>query len=967
MQFRTKARAVDLLGKGQIADLPTAITELWKNGYDAYAENLTAEIYLTGYKELTRPLFAMTDDGKGMSRKDILDKWLVLGSDSKSRTHIPDVEGEETLWKAPRIKAGEKGIGRLSVAFLGSPMLMLTKKQGHPLQALFFDWRLLENFNLFLDDVNIPVEHIESIDEFQVKFKSLQDAFKQNLEKKQDEEDNLIWEESQIKLKNDIKTSVDNIIIPSFFDEEILVDIIDKQSDHGTKFIVFEPLEQIIELTKKDEDDLGYREFVLSSLSGFINEFKTDKLDIESISMPIHQAFKADRDFLTSSGNFFTPEDYELADIIIDGMLDGNGTFEGKLKIYDEIIDYAYENSRKKRESSFYGEVAIKLGYSQGLEKESKLSETAFKKIKDKTTQFGGLYVYRDGFRVLPYGRPSADFLNFEERRGKKAGYYYFSYRRMFGYIELSRDKNKKLKDKAGREGLIKNAPYKAFEYDLVELFLELAREYFSTDAHQPIFRDKKNELKKQKEAIAKDKKRETTEKRAFTISLKEYPERFENYKEKYLELLEWLAEALQAPNITYAHIESLLENIQKLDISYQKLLPKIPERYKLTNTQLDRLNKYEDQLEQFNETIKKESKELLTDARKKLEVRDLQKEFAKNATQYNSELEKIIYENQQELSTQFNNIKKQYAERSNRILEQLKYEKNNLTDSIDSREGVISALDTIKEKFEFLREQIDNELLPLVKHIKRLDFDINEELVQGAYKAEYETIKYQWEQTKETAQLGIAVEIIDHEFNQLYSTINYLLKKLDEEISAQSPKQFEYLKKNFKQLEDKYALLSPLYRISGVVKKDINCETIYSYLQQFFSSRIADEKIEFTASAAFKKHTIRIKEPVIYTVFINIVNNAIYWLRNAGTKRLELDYLPDTDEILIINSGVKIEKHRLEKVFELFYTTRPNGRGIGLYLAKQSLNENYLNIYATNDKQYNRLDGACFVIAPLK
>jgi len=44
MQFRTKARAVDLLGKGQIADLPTAITELWKNGYDAYADNLKSGI-----------------------------------------------------------------------------------------------------------------------------------------------------------------------------------------------------------------------------------------------------------------------------------------------------------------------------------------------------------------------------------------------------------------------------------------------------------------------------------------------------------------------------------------------------------------------------------------------------------------------------------------------------------------------------------------------------------------------------------------------------------------------------------------------------------------------------------------------------------------------------------------------------------------------------------------------------------
>ena len=39
-QFRAKARAVDLLGKGQISDLPTAISELWKNGYDAYGDAL---------------------------------------------------------------------------------------------------------------------------------------------------------------------------------------------------------------------------------------------------------------------------------------------------------------------------------------------------------------------------------------------------------------------------------------------------------------------------------------------------------------------------------------------------------------------------------------------------------------------------------------------------------------------------------------------------------------------------------------------------------------------------------------------------------------------------------------------------------------------------------------------------------------------------------------------------------------
>lgn len=51
-QFRAKARAVDLLGKGQISDLPTAISELWKNGYDAYGDALEAYIYLSGYENI---------------------------------------------------------------------------------------------------------------------------------------------------------------------------------------------------------------------------------------------------------------------------------------------------------------------------------------------------------------------------------------------------------------------------------------------------------------------------------------------------------------------------------------------------------------------------------------------------------------------------------------------------------------------------------------------------------------------------------------------------------------------------------------------------------------------------------------------------------------------------------------------------------------------------------------------------
>jgi hypothetical protein len=967
MQFRTKARAVDLLGKGQIADLPTAITELWKNGYDAYADNLTAEIYLPGYKGLNSPLFVMTDDGKGMSRNDIFEKWLVLGTDSKSRATLEEKESEETLWKAPRIKAGEKGIGRLSVAFLGNPMLMLTKKQGHPLQALFFDWRLLENYNLFLDDVDIPVENIDSISDFPETFEKLKKSFLKNFEKENDFNGNLIWEEgNQLKLKKDIEISVSNSFLPEFLQEKVINDIIDLKNKNGTKFIVFEPIDQIVDLTISDDDNLEDRNFVISSLSGFTNEFINDN-KIVNTSIPIYNSSEQEYDFLTTQGNFFTSTDYDFADVLIDGEFDGKGSFNGKIKIYDKEIDYNFINPRKKDIRNEYGKFPIKLGYSQGYESESKLDSNVWNKINAKVSDYGGLYIYRDNFRVLPYGRTDFDFLGFEKRRAKRIGSFYFSHRRMFGYLAITRNENKNLNDKSSREGLINNAPYRNFKNDLEAFFIELAQEFFGDKARQSIFLDKKSQLKEQSESLKADKKREIAEKVAFTKSLNTYSDRLQAYQNEYQDLLSQLEEKTNASNVLYSDIENVLDRLHTLDIEYKNLLPKIPKRYKPTDTQLDRLDKFEKKLISFNDTIKKNSIPLMVKVQEKLEVKELKMEFTKNFQKFNGTLERLISDNKDVLKTKFDFLLKDYSGRSKRILEDFNSNKENIVSSIDSKESVKLQSENISNKFEYLREQIVKELLPLIEHLNKLSFDIDEELVQGAYKVEYDNIKYQWEQTRETAQLGVAVEIIDHEFNQLYAKINHSIEKLSNDNLFTDVEQFKFLKQNFKQLEDKYDLLSPLYRISGVVSKDIKCISVFDYLEKFFASKISSNDVAFELTTSFKNHIINIKEPVIHTVFINIVNNAFYWIRNSNTKHIKFDYFEETDEILIINSGQKIEEHRLEKIFGLFYSNRPNGRGIGLYLSKQSLNECYFDIYATNEKKYNSLNGACFVIKPLK
>lgn len=959
MQFRTKARAVDLLGKGQIADLPTAITELWKNGYDAYADNLKADLYKVGYNNLLNSYFVISDDGKGMSETDILDKWLVLGTDSKSRAEL-EKESEDTLWKKPRIKAGEKGIGRLSVAYLGNPMLMLTKKTGYPLQAVYFDWRLLENYNLFLDDIIIPIRAVEKIESLKSDFQNLKKKFLLNFDSETDTEGKPIWEKNQIKLKSDIISETENAILEDPIIDSIL-SFFNSEEAHGTMFLIFNPINQIIELADKDEDDVEDRNFVISNLIGFTNPFKNDKIKINTSFMIRDKDFPYD--LLLSKGEFFNESDFDLADIFINGIFDGNGGFRGEVKFYDKILPYEFVSSRKKDSKAFYGEIPIKLGYNHGEEKSSNLNEISYNKIKSKIEEYSGFYIYRDDFRVLPYGRSDYDFLGFEERRSKRAGTYFFSYRRMFGYLDLSRERNSNLKDKSSREGLINNAQYRAFRNDAISFFITLAQDFFATESKQSIFRDKLNEVRSENEALRADKIREKAEKIAFTKSLNSYPQRLEEHQAKYERLLEKLDEKLDNINVTYSEIEDILDELQKLDLDVKNLIPKIPKRYKPTETQKERLYKFENRLNDYIERITPKREELNKKAQDKLEIRELKIDFSKKYNGYISSLEKSLNENRSQLDEKITSLAKEYRERSKKIIDSLSENKDRIIGSIASKEQINLFTDDIEKKYNSLYNDAEKTLFPLVEHIKRLSFDIDEEQIQGAYKAQYDQMKYQWEQTRDTAQLGIAVEIIDHEFNQLYAKINNQLRVLGESKEINSLKEFSFLERSFKQLEDKYALLSPLYRISGALIKNISGERIYLYLRDFFENHMEEYNINFEATENFKEYVISVKEPVIHTVFINIINNAIYWMRNKENRVIKIDFLRDTQEIIIANSGEKIPDYRLEKIFELFYSQRPNGRGIGLYLSKQSLNEAGLDVYATNDKKYNTLNGACFVI----
>lgn len=120
-QFKTRARALDLLGRQQIAGIPTAINELLKNAYDAYADHFDISLLRKD------GLLVLRDDGIGMSRFDFENRWLILGTESKvkSSNNLPPID--ET--KPFRQVSGEKGIGRLAIASIGGQVLVLSRQK----------------------------------------------------------------------------------------------------------------------------------------------------------------------------------------------------------------------------------------------------------------------------------------------------------------------------------------------------------------------------------------------------------------------------------------------------------------------------------------------------------------------------------------------------------------------------------------------------------------------------------------------------------------------------------------------------------------------------------------------------------------------------------------------------------------------------------------------------------------------
>lgn len=964
-KFKTRARTLDLLGRQQIAGIPTAINELFKNAHDAYADKVEVDYFR---KE---KLFVLRDDGLGMTMNDFESRWLTLGTESKfTNRKIPPPPKDPNKPKRPIM--GEKGIGRLAIASIGRQMLVLTKAErmgeSHDLVAAFINWGIFELPGLNLDDVIIPLREFpsgslpskENIDEMKSEMiKSIAELV---------EKEDITEEEGSMFIDEIGSFDIDPIQLDSTLPGLSLAN-----SGSGTHFYIT-PVDETLIYDIDGQSGIKDATKIEKMLVGFTNSMTPDHPGpVIEASFRDYRADDGTYFELLNKDHFITPEDFALADHHFNGEFDEFGQFKGVVKVFNEkefehTINWNGNNFQKTN----CGPFSINVAYLQGALRHSTVDPENFARLFAKGEKYGGLYIYRDNIRILPYGNSSYDFIDIERNRTKSAAYYFFSYRRMFGVVDISKEKNSSLKEKAGREGFIENKGYRQIRDILKNFFVQLAADFFREGGGPKsefwANRQKENDILYK--AIEKRDKKAKARKGQFQKALNSF---FDDISSNSYEdeIEQMLTDAdRQFSSVGYIDdpdeaSQALLDHESKVRESLKEITKKAkisqPRGFSISKELRQDWEAYLVEYEKLDVNILRQADDkiaqLVEDHTSRMNIEISKRKRLERAVDFISqEAKKAASSEERETREAAANISAQVKELTNDLMISLEDKIRLVKDNFKSlKMDGVGDFDLVSERKrmedEIIKEkERSTDILESVRaQIEGIYWETDDEgniitntQMNEALEEELFELREKINMDVELSQLGLAVGVIHHEFNSTVTSMRNSIKELGAwaDVNEEMESMYKNIRVNFEHLDGYLSLFSPLNRRLYRKEENIKASDINLFLLDIFNARLERHNIKIKHTRGFGKRSLFGYRSTFYPVFINIVDNAIYWLKqkeDEGDRIVRLH--ADDTGFYISNNGPAIKPNDKSRIFDLGFTRKPNGRGMGMYISKEVLN----------------------------
>lgn len=407
LHFKVSAGLKNIIGKELINDKFIAIFELVKNSYDAGAKNVTIKFENIYSNDST---IYIIDDGKGMSKQEIIDKWLFVAySEKKNSTYRDNI-------KFRRNYAGAKGVGRFSCDRLGETVELLSKTlDDTKVNCVAINWNEFEdsdtqefqNIEVLYDEIQSDMIHSKGTI---IKICDLRER----------------WNREELL---QLKKSLTQLVNP-------------EANENYDKFDIILDVEEEKENDCKEREKAKEKVFDKDIVNGKIVNHVFDVLNIKTTK--ITATISEDGKKITTTLNDRGIQLFEI----------------------EEKNKYSIKNIK---------------GTVYSLNRAAKVNFTRMMGIE--SVNYGSVFIYKNGFRVYPYGEPEKDFMNIDRRKAQ--GYNrYLGTREISGRIDIFGDNRGFVETSSRNNGFISSYETGELEDFFYEYLLKPLEKYVVNIIH---------------------------------------------------------------------------------------------------------------------------------------------------------------------------------------------------------------------------------------------------------------------------------------------------------------------------------------------------------------------------------------------------------------------------------------------------------------------------------------------------
>lgn len=493
--FTVSARTARLIGQENFANAEGAIIELVKNGYDADARNCIIIFDNTDNNPQRHSIYII-DNGIGMTDEIITKYWMMIGTSNKESSYLTD---------NGRVKTGAKGIGRFALDRLGKTSGIATIAEQNEESCLWtVNWDDFQRPGISISGVKANLRKLNGNPDFASCLKRRYSDIKALVELI----DSIDLSHGTIIKISFLKDSWDEVDIRKLFDNlEVLIPPKEQPDFQIHLFSRVSP-DEFGQVDNAYYDDFDYRlsaDYLDDESQAVRVEIRRNELNFEKMEAdykdvfqhPLMQKFPYDLET-------FKKQEFSY-DISLKELVKGFSAID-KQGLLEKIGRFSF--------TFYYVKNTITDDKSEGDIKKYPYKNFNSANRRAWLKKFGGVKIFRDDFRVRPYGENGEDWLKLGERQarspqgaGQRLGAYRIRPNQISGTISISRITNVNFQDKSGREGIQENDTFDLFKVIITEIIA-----LFEKDRNTVMFALSELSKKRDKEVEEKRKAQEIAE-----------------------------------------------------------------------------------------------------------------------------------------------------------------------------------------------------------------------------------------------------------------------------------------------------------------------------------------------------------------------------------------------------------------------------------------------------------------------